>query len=167
MVDQSGKPDIVIKRIDMSTGNVKVTLGGSVSERVAAIITKLLLEFGEPAVHTQVKKAIRKEMDKLNKNIKTDFNLLDIKLNSSLVSAPNIQPDWFWLNLNGAAFIEGSGSGVLNPPELIKINTTLKAPQMIIHEQVLNSALNTHFKKTPLNMTISMMKITSTIDINS
>lgn len=38
---------------------------------------------------------------------------------------------------------------------------------MIIHEQVLNSALNTHFKKTPLNLTISMMKITSTIDINS
>jgi hypothetical protein len=91
----------------------------------------------------------------------------DVKLNSSLVSAANIESDFVSLNLNGAAFIDGSKSDVLNPPELLKVNKTIKAPQLLIHEAVLNSVVNTHFKKAPLNLTLSMMNVTSTIDINS
>jgi hypothetical protein len=87
----------------------------------------------------------------------------DVKLNSSLVSAANIESDFVSLNLNGAAFIDGSKSDVLNPPELLKVNKTIKAPQLLIHEAVLNSVVNTHFKKAPLNLTLSMMNVRDVI----
>ena len=84
-----------------------------------------------------------------------------------MVSAPLIEPDFVSLNLNGAAFINGSQSDILNPSEVLKANKTSKVPQLLVHEAVFNSAVATHFKKTPLNLTISMMNVTSTIDINT
>jgi len=167
LIDVGSKPQIDIKRIEMDIGKIKVTLGGSVTDRVLSIITNFLISEGEPIIHTQVKKIIKSQVESFNKKFVPDFGLLDINVNASMVSPPLIETDFVSLNLNGAAYVNGSTSDVLNPNEMLKVNKTAKVPQLLVHESVFNSAVATHFKKSPLNLSISMMNITSTIDINS
>lgn len=167
VIDVASKPQIDIKRIEMDTGKIKVTLGGSVTDRVLSIITNFLISEGDPVIHSQIKKIIKKQVDSFNKRFEPDFSLLDVKVNSSMVAPVLLEPDFVSLNLNGAAFIDGSKSDVLNPSEMLKVNKSSKVPQLLVHEAVFNSAISVHFKHTPLNLSISTMSITSTIDVNS
>lgn len=43
LIDVGSKPQIDIKRIEMDIGKVKVTLGGTVTDRVIGIITNFLI----------------------------------------------------------------------------------------------------------------------------
>lgn len=74
----------------MDTGKIKVSFGGSVTDRIISILTNFLVQPGEPIIHNQLKKIIKKEIDALNKKLTVDFKLLDVMLDASLVSAPNI-----------------------------------------------------------------------------
>lgn len=74
----------------MDIGKIKVTFGGSVTDRVMSILTNFLLQPGEPIIHNQVKKIIKSQIDNLNKKFTVDFKLLNIMLDASLISPPTI-----------------------------------------------------------------------------
>jgi hypothetical protein len=151
----------------MDIGKIKVSFGGSVTDRVISILTNFLLQPGEPIIHNQVKKIIKSQIDNLNKRFILDFKLLDVMLDASLISAPTLEKDFFSLNLNGAAYAPNTKPAQLNPPDLLKVDKTKRIVQMLVHEQVLNSALACELKTSVINKTISTMNITSTIDINT
>jgi hypothetical protein len=78
----------------MDICKIKVTLGGSVTDRILSFITNYFLTQEEPIIHFQVEKIIKNKIKDLNKMFQTDFNLIDIKLNSSLVATPIIEPNF-------------------------------------------------------------------------
>jgi hypothetical protein len=57
---------------------------------------------------------------------------------------------------------------LLNPKDLLILDKSSKTKiQFQIHQDTVNSLIQTHFQANPLNLTISSTDITSVIDVNS
>jgi hypothetical protein len=51
----------------MNIGKIKVTLGGSITDRVLSILTGYLLTDGQLIIHNLLKKIIKNKVDDFNK----------------------------------------------------------------------------------------------------
>ena len=166
LLNNNGKIEIHTERIELDEGKVKVDLGGSVEERLISVITNIVINYGGPLFYSAVKDAIRNEVNDINKKITSQIPYMNIHMDLSLLTAPTFNATYLQIPLNGNSYIDKS-PGFLNPNDVLKANTSKSQIQVLVHQDVLDTALKVYLEKNSPSVNISMQSVSGVADINS
>ena len=113
---------ISIERTQLKAGHSHVSLGGGTPEIVVVEVTNLILNHASAVFRLAVGERLGKVVEDFSKVLGEDRELLEVKgkgklmLSTMLTAQPFFEGSTLYLQVNGAAYLQGHTAPYLSPP---------------------------------------------------